>query len=86
MKPHDKILLKNHREIIAPVSVSVFDLNGFSYFSALIHWLAFWPVFHFRFCILGLYLPILDNHYLELNFKTDSAYSLWPIRHLVWQI
>ena len=44
MKPHDKILLKNHREIIAPVSVSVFDLNGFSYFSSLIHWLAFWPV------------------------------------------
>ena len=41
-------------------------------------------VLHFRFSILSLFLPILVNHYLELYFKTDSGYSFWPIRRLVW--
>ena len=41
-------------------------------------------VLHFRFSLLSLFLPILVNHYLELYFKTDSGYSFWPIRRLVW--
>ena len=93
MKPHDKILLKNHKEIIVPVSVSLFDLLLFI-FNLLANLLACsvqifmdsGKVLHFRFSILRLFLPILVDHYLELYFKTGSGYSLWPIRHLVWQI
>ena len=39
---------------------------------------------HFRSSVLSLFLPVLVNHYLELYFKTDSGYSFWQIRRLVW--
>ena len=63
------------------------------YFSSLIHYRAnllacsaqifmdSGRVLHFRFSILSLFLPILVNHYLELYFRTDSGYSISPIRH-----
>ena len=41
-------------------------------------------VLHLRVSILSLFLPVLVNHYLELYFKTDSGYSFWQIRRLVW--
>ena len=47
MWPNDKKLFKNLRDNKAPAllkPVSLFDLNGFSYFSSLIHWLTLWHV------------------------------------------